>query len=120
MTIYTLSSKVYLDTHLKCYKKIITINKKPDGPLGNLVSRVRENKLSVFQQQSNCCEWKPCFLAINHPNGMSGFLTVDELPDLFSFLVENNYTIDSQTTQMINQSQNIRLDGFICFISFNC
>ena len=100
----------------------VDINKKPDGPLGNLVSQVRENKLSVFQQQSNCCEWKPCFLAINHPSRISGInrlLTVDELPELFSFLVNNNYTIDTQITQMINQSQNIRLDGFICFINYS-
>ena len=119
MVTYTLSSKVYLDTHLKCYKKIIVINQKPIGPLQNYVTRVRENKLSEFQQQSDCCEWKPCFYAVHHPNQPQNYFTVDQLPELFSLLTVNSYTIDTQITQMINQSQNVRLDGFICFISYS-
>jgi hypothetical protein len=31
-------------------------------------------------------------------------MTVDEIPDLFSFLLANGYTIDTRITKMINQS----------------
>ena len=117
MVTYTLSSKVYLDTHLKCYSKIVTINEYPEGPLQDYVSRVRDNKLSIFQQQSVCEDWKPCFYAIHYPGQGRQFFTVDRLPELFSLVTANGYTIDTQLTQMINQSQTVSVDGFICFIS---
>ena len=119
MVTYTLSSKVYLDTHLKCYSKIVTINEYPEGPLQNYVSRVRDNKLSIFQQQSVCEDWKPCFYAIHYPGQGQQFFTVDRLPELFSLVTANGYTIDTQLTQMINQSQTVSVDGIICFISYN-
>ncbi len=118
MVVYTLSSKVYLDTHTNCYKKIISINDMPEGPLQTFVSRVRQNKLSIFQQYSDCCEWKPCFYAIHYPGQVQDFFTLDSLPELFSLLTSNGYKIDTQITQMLNQSQNVRLDGFICFITY--
>jgi hypothetical protein len=31
-------------------------------------------------------------------------MTVDEIPDLFSFLLSNGYTIDTSITKMMNQS----------------
>ena len=99
MVTYTLSGKVYLDTHLKCYSKIVTINQFPRGPLQDYVSRVRDNKLSIFQQQSVCEDWKPCFYAIHYPGQSQQFFTVDRLPELFSFSdikwLHNRYTINT-------------------------
>jgi hypothetical protein len=31
-------------------------------------------------------------------------MTVDEVPDLFTFLLSNGYTIDTRITKMMNQS----------------
>jgi len=31
-------------------------------------------------------------------------MSVDEIPDLFSFLLSNGYTIDTSITKMMNQS----------------
>ena len=119
MVTYTLSSKVYLDTHNKCYKKIIIINDYPEGPLQNYVSNVKDNKLSIFQERSVCQEWKPCFYAIHYPGQSQHFFTIDHLPELFSLLTTNGYTIDTQLTQMINQSQTVSVDGIICFITYS-
>ena len=119
MVTYTLSSKVYLDTNLKCYYKIICINDFPEGPLQDYVSRVRDNKLSIFQQPAVYEDWKPCFYALHYPGHGQKFFTIDQLPELFSLLTANGYTIDKQITQMINQSQTVSVDGIICFITYN-
>ena len=92
--------------------KIFKLSLLPSGIL-------RDNKLSIFQQQSVCEDWKPCFYAIHYPGQGRQFFTVDRLPELFSLVTANGYTIDTQLTQMINQSQTVSVDGIICFISYN-
>lgn len=118
MVIYTISSKTYLDTLHKCYKNIIVINKKPIGPLENCVRQIHENKLSPFKYPSPCEEWKPCFYVIHHPGDPQYFFTVDEIPELFSFLTENNYVIDTNITNMMTRLRHIDIKDLICFISF--
>jgi hypothetical protein len=50
-------------------------------------------------------------------------MTVDEVPNLISFLVSTGYTVDTSITKMLNQSD-IRFDTnignkLICFITYN-
>ena len=92
---YTLNISNYHDTFNKCYKKIITINNYPEGPLQKYVSRIANKKLSPFQQNTPCCPHKPCIYVINSISNTyyHNFMTPDEISDLFGFLLCNNYTI---------------------------
>jgi hypothetical protein len=40
----------------------------------------------------------------NNSYSCSGLMTVDEVPDLFTFLLSNGYSIDTRITKMMNQS----------------
>lgn len=127
----SLSSQPYLDTYNKCYKNIVTINLLPQGPLSTLVRRINFPKLSPFKQTGSCNTIKQCGLSLlsleecnscNYKFG-TNLMVVDEIPNLFSFLLSNNYTIDTSVTKMLNQSD-IRFntnDGnkLICFITYN-
>jgi hypothetical protein len=40
----------------------------------------------------------------NNSYSCSDLMTVDEVPDLFSFLLSNGYSVDTSITKMMNQS----------------
>lgn len=115
MPTYQLSAHVYLDSRDECYKKIITINTKPTGPLNTLIRQIQHKKLSPFQQTSPCCPAPHCLYAIKHPQ-TGELLCMRDIAVLFSFLTSHGYTIDTQlTTIMLKSTQ--KLDKLICFIS---
>lgn len=129
-TTVSLFSQPYLDTFNQCYKNIVVVNLKPQGPLGELVRLVKFPVLSTFKQAGPCNPLKQCGYALlsisgggccNKSNGCD-LMTVDEVPTLISFLVSNGYTIDTSITKMFNASD-IAFDTYtgnklICFVSY--
>ena len=123
---YLLSSRPYL---FGCeYGNIITINLFPKGPLGKIVRQVNfsNNRLSEFTELSeygNKCGY--ALLSLREIGGIGGgryshrFMTANEIPDLFSFLLSNGYKIDTSLTKMMNSS-NIQIDtnNIITFITY--
>jgi hypothetical protein len=89
----------------------------------------------VFKEPSDCSNKSPlCGLAIgrgfldvnngyNGYNGCgSGLMNVDEVPDLFSFLLSHGYKIDTSLTKMMNSGE-VRFhtdnaNKIICFVTF--
>jgi hypothetical protein len=45
------------------------------------------------------------------------FLTVDELPELMTFLIDNGYKIDTSITKMLMKSNVKPSNDLICYIS---
>ncbi len=128
---YTLSVQPYLDPYLKCYKNIITINMKPDGPLGKYVHQTQFLPLSKFKVPGPCTPIKRCGLTISsmiinefgYVGGCcnkSDHLTADQIPDFYSFLLCNGYKIDTSLTKMTNSSE-VRFDDnkLLCFITYS-
>ena len=115
MPTYQLTSAVYLDKFNKCYKKIITINKMPNDPSFNtIVKVVRREKLSIFQGYDNNCNCQsPCLFVILNPNNLSEFLCLDDIAELFTFLIDNGYNIQTSITKLLLPKNK----DIICFIS---
>ena len=127
----SLFSQPYLDTYNQCYKNIVVVNLKPQGPLGELVRFVKFPPLSEFKYPVPCSPLKDCGFAITSLSGCSGncgkfgsdLMVVDEVPDLISYLVSNGYSVDTSITKMFNNSD-IRFDTntgnkLICFITYS-
>jgi len=86
----------------KCYRKILTINKMPDGPLSGIVKMTKREKLSVFKQTcSPCSKNDACMYAIMDPTDKSEYLFEEDLAELLTFLVENGYTIDTKLSKLM-------------------
>ena len=52
-----------------------------------------------------------------NPNMTSDFATLDDLPLIFSWLLQNLYQVNTAITDMLNKSE-VRMDNkLICFIS---
>ena len=117
---FTIISQPYYDQYCKQYQNILMVNVVPDGPLGHLIRRIQLPRL--YREGSNYNGVDGCGLAItnvflnsntfsnsfsNNSNskfGKNGLLTPNEIPDLYSFLTANGYQIDTQLTNMMNQS----------------
>jgi hypothetical protein len=92
------------------------MNLPPQGPLNRITRRIKLNPLSEFKEPSNCTRLQTCglgllslrfldgFVGFNNPNSCCDLMTVDEVPDLFTFLLSNGYTINTSITKMMNQS----------------
>lgn len=120
---FAISSQPYYDSRNQSYKNIVTINQKPQGPLASLVINVKFQPLSPFKQPSQCA--RTCGLAlktISNGCGCDNLMTVDEIPNLFSFLVTNGYKIDTSITKMMNASdvdfQSDNSAKLITFVSY--
>ena len=125
---FALYSQPYLTNYgyNGCYRNIITLNTFPRGPLSKLVVRTQFRPLSEFQTfGGDCDERKTCGLALRslcrNDSCGGGLMSVEELPDLYSFLVSNGYKIETSLTKMTNGSK-IQLNNennnaeLICFV----
>jgi len=122
---FAIYKQPYLDKYNECYKNIITINTIPSGPLASLLHRVQFHALSHFQRfDTPCSKRKKCGLALKSFSNCGHLMTVDELPDLYSFLLSNGYKIDTSLTKMTNNSNIMLTNGenngqLICFSTFS-
>ena len=115
---FTIVSQPYYDQYCKQYMNILMVNVVPEGPLGHLIRRLQLPRL--YREGSNYNGVNGCGLAITNPflghnfsnninngnnnNCRNGLMTPNEIPDLYSFLSANGYQIETQLTNMMNQS----------------
>jgi hypothetical protein len=86
----------------KCYRKVLTINKVPDGPLASIVKTIGREKVSVFKQTcSPCAKNDGCMNVILNPSDKSEYLFEEDLAELITFIVENGYTVDTKLSKLM-------------------
>ena len=118
---FTITTQPYLDNcsyNNQCYKNILMVNVVPEGPLRELVRRINLKPLSPFQREGPCNPMQRCGLALtsllnfsnsnynyNQRSCGNNLMTPNEIPDLYSFLTANGYQIDTQLTNMMNNSE---------------
>jgi len=108
MNTFTITSQPYYDPYNQCYKNILMVNIEPQGPLRRLVRRIQLPRLSPFQKEGPCYSVQKCGLAIHSLSELTNgcnLMTPDEIPGLISFLQSNGYQIETQITNMLNQSE---------------
>ena len=127
MPVYSLYIQPYYDSHSEQYINIITINKTPSGPLANYVTNIRFNKLSDFGGFTNNCT-PLCVYAIKNINTINcnnlnnlNLLTPENVDDLVSFLIENNYTVNKDFTKIMNNDKIYLNNGrkLLFYINYN-
>ena len=106
---FTIIAQPYLDTYNKNYINILTVNVVPQGPLSQFVRRIQFPQLSPYHQKYQQNNYgNDCGLALVKIGGYytgNNLMTPNELPDLFSFLTSNGYQIETQLTNLMNQSE---------------
>ena len=118
MNLYTLQSIPYYNTIIQQYTNILILNKQPEGELLKITKRINQNKLSPFKTNSNICHAPNCLYAITKIDNRNELMCIDELPDLFEYLLNNNYEVDNQVTKIMQKS-NVKTSGeLICIIKY--
>ena len=121
--VFTLYTQPYLSPYAKCYTNVIIISCMPNGLLRLLTHKIKFQNVSAFNT-NNCINTSPCKLVLNTltDNNMNNLMTADEIPNLINYLLENNYSINTDITNMINNNSNSKLSAandIICFASYN-
>ena len=99
---YTISSQIYYDTYNTCYKRILTIDRKPiSTTLNQIVKRLNMPKLSEFKQSTPCCPIEKCIYAIYNPHNPIELLRLEDQSLLITYLMANNFTINTALTQLM-------------------
>jgi hypothetical protein len=106
---FTITSSPYYDRCSQQYQNILMLNVEPEGPLRAFVRRLLLPRLTPFQTErteEKCGLVLTNFLNNNYNNKNNNWLmTPNNIPDLYSYLTANGYQIDTQLTNMMNQSQ---------------
>ena len=102
---------------LQIYQNIITLNCVPAGPVSNMVSHINLPKLSAFQQSTPNFDGSNCvFVLLRHPVSKIGsgnsafkwngaFMGNDDIPSVFSYLQTHGYSVDTNTTNMLQNGR---------------
>jgi len=123
-SIYSLYIQPYYNSISEQYINIITINKPPTGPLAKYVTNIRFNKLSDFSGFSTSC--KPlCMYAIKNISSPQcnnlDLLSPENVDDLISYLIENNYNVNKDLTKIMNNDKIYLNNGkkLLFYINYN-
>ena len=133
MHAYSILSIPFYDARLQQYTKILSINAVPAGPLASRVKTVRPPRLSGLS--GLCGVGNTCIHALTSASGGScgAFMTPEELPELFAFLVSNGYAVDSALTKLAakhqsgggcsnanaNANANTNANALVCIVSYS-
>ena len=130
---FTIRSMPFYDQYNQCYKNIMMVNVEPQGPLRRLVRRIQLPTLSPFQHEGPCNTIQKCGLSLQSLRGTEygndfaqytgccknnigcDLMTPDEIPDLITFLQSSGYQIETQITNMLNQSEVKLTNGRVVF-----
>ena len=115
--VYIISKSTHYDNLNKCYKKILTIDREPEGELKKNIKLLNNEKLSPFQENTPCSNYQNCLYVITNKNNTISctgscrdFLDIDRQGDLITFLLKNTYTIETDLTRLLienNTTKNI-------------
>ena len=89
-------SKIIMHPISRDYVHVLCVNKMPTGPLSRRVSLVRTIRLSEYQSPYDT----PCVLVLLEDDRRT-YMEVQRLPDLFAYLVDNDYRIHDEITPYI-------------------
>ena len=125
MNSFTLSTQVYYDQFMQTYYNIIVVNTMPSGPLSRIVRRIQTPIMRTFNAPMNgwnTYDRKPCLFALMalHPSNYSSYMSVEEVPNLLSYLLANGYKVDTSITKLLSRGEVRYTDGnVIAFVTYN-
>ena len=120
-TIMHLDTTEYSSTARGVYKRIVTTNIEPNGPLKTMTKKFY-NKIDPFKDPYNPTgsTQHSCIYSIQSLIEPHKLMTQDEVPELLAYLMSNGYTINTTITDMINSNKKLSNPDktIICFASF--
>jgi len=131
MHTYSILSVPFYDTRQQQYTKILCVNTVPVvGALAARVKTVRPPRLSGLCNSSNKCihvitsSASAASGACSAASAYCDYMTPEQLPELFAFLISNGYTVDTALTKLAAKHQSgggngngTNANSLVCLIS---
>ena len=120
---YSVHCVPFYDIRQQQYIKILCVNAAPTGALASRVRLIRPPRLSGLCDPNNAGR---CIHAITATGTGTGtgtgtaaadYMTPDDLPELFAFLMTNGYTVDTGLTKLAAKHQSSAAGALVCIIS---
>ena len=115
MTIFSLSQNVYYDHMKERYRNVLVIDRTPIGALTSITRRVNFAPLSPFQYIPSANTG--CKYVIIDPTDKMNFLEPSNIATLYTYLLSNGCTINTDITNMTFASKTQPILNLICFIT---
>tara|TARA_Y100000748_G_scaffold229590_1_gene193676 strand:- start:4469 stop:4795 length:327 start_codon:yes stop_codon:yes gene_type:complete len=96
---YSIYKEIILDKLLKKYDTVLTVSNIPPN-LNHIIKNIRLEKVSVHPPKFNCGYAFKSFYNVNK------YMTIEELPQLISFLNEYDYVIDYEANKLLTSHMN--------------
>jgi len=116
---YSIVVQPYYDSVHQCYRKVLKIDRTPlnHSPLLQILKRIHSPPLSPFQTNLSCdSTYLPCKYVFLNP-GTDQLANLNDVPNVFNWLRQHGYLIDTSLTNMMNQGDVKSTDRLLCFIN---
>ena len=118
MTIYKITTEVYLDPYNKSYYHIFTISPNINNDALNVfLKNTPYKKLSPFDYPSPHEDIHHCIQAFLNPKDKSKYLEIKHIDILFNILIDNGYKIEYDMTKLFKDCKNHSESNIICYVS---
>ena len=114
---YSMLSRPYYNSSHQCYQKVISVYPAPKGNLATICKRVAFQKLSPFEEPACGEKAETCGYLLMDPQDKCEYATLDDLPNIFTWLAMNGYTVDTSITNMLSNSDVRMKYPIICFVT---
>ena len=105
----------YYDFHNTSYYQILTLNNIPNGPLKSYIKQISiKNVTKINNVNTNYCSYvitknilnstansKSNSNITNFINNKFNYCTIEDVTQIYDFLINNNYTINNELTNII-------------------
>tara|TARA_B100000900_G_scaffold356872_1_gene326879 strand:- start:838 stop:1251 length:414 start_codon:yes stop_codon:yes gene_type:complete len=109
----TLKTTPYFNNNNNNYYNILVLNNIPEGPLKNYIKTINITNVSskINRANLNYCSYaiSKNILTNNVNNNNDKYMnicTIEDITNLYDFLINNNYTINNELTNLLNNSNN--------------
>ena len=101
----------YFNSYTNNYYHIITLNKIPSGPLNIYIKHIAIKNIStkINKANENYCSYviSKNLLTRNNQNYINNEIdicTIENITDIYEFLINNNYTINNELTNILRNN----------------
>ena len=119
MECYSLSARPFYNSVNQCYTKVLEIDRQPPNSalINKIIKQKTYHRLSPFDQYGICDKPKLCGYVVVNPNDPTQNSTIDDIPTIFTWLMQNGYVVNTAITDMMNGSSVKTSYPLLCIIT---
>ena len=116
-TTFSLACVPYYDQVNQCYKNVVTVDRQPTGVLVSVTKQLSFPPLSPFDVPSNCYRRNQCKYVVLDPSDKSYLLDPRDIAALYSYLLSNGCTVNTDITNMTLKSGIMKPISLVAFVT---